>query len=107
MIDQEKTIEHPLIYRLLGNLLCLVLGVWSLLICYFIFIDSQPPYVSPVERIGKAVTSHFGTENWILENDVSRYKEEPYYLISTNDGSYKVVLNADNTKVIKAVKAVE
>ncbi|MBA4535487.1 hypothetical protein, partial [Brevibacillus halotolerans] len=64
--------------------------------------ESVTPQPSVVE-INQAVTAYFETSNWIFDVYVNQ-AAEPYYVISTDEGTYKVVLSEDKTKVIKAVK---
>ncbi|MGG3873211.1 hypothetical protein [Brevibacillus laterosporus] len=93
-------------YRSFDILDCVILalfaaGVISLLVFLF-----RPESVTPqpsVVEINQAVTTYFETRNWIFDVYVKQ-AAEPYYVISTDEGTYKVVLSEDKTKVIKAVK---
>lgn len=86
---------------------CLVLGAAAAgLIFLLVFITkaaTEPQPQPSVAEINQAVTTYFETSNWIFDVYVKQ-AAEPYYVISTDEGTYKVVLSEDKTKVIKAVK---
>ncbi|WP_181022809.1 hypothetical protein, partial [Brevibacillus laterosporus] len=72
-------------------------------VVYFMILSGRPEPQPSVVGINQAVTAYFETSNWIFDVYVKE-AAEPYYVISTDEGTYKVVLSEDKTKVIKAVK---
>ncbi|MGG0753108.1 hypothetical protein [Brevibacillus laterosporus] len=50
-----------------------------------------------------AITDHFKTSEWVLQDSVST-GERGAYLLSTKDGNYIITLNPEGNKVIKSVK---
>ncbi|WPS85563.1 hypothetical protein SMD22_00450 (plasmid) [Brevibacillus halotolerans] len=58
-----------------------------------------------IEDRNLAITKHFQTSEWVLQDSIST-GERGTYLLSTKDGNYIISLNPDGNKVIKSTKQI-
>ena len=87
--------------RDLFGLLTILIGLIGML---YILLNSIDPVPTKLEVIAPAVTNYFQTDNWILDSVEGGMAAERHYIISTDKGSFKVVLDKEEKKVIKAIK---